>query len=890
MIKLLDYVCGLNFLKMGDYSFSPIMELSAGISLEYCKKLNSGKCDKAPLFFCFPEKKSASLWTAISILTNYYFEDHINNEIEGIKYNKGDKVKIFNSIGEVEGITKDFIFLKFKDQGGIPINKKLQSQLNKVHCKRSLSKKSTFGKNYRECKNNRNPISKILVPKDPETINQNYLESKVLLIAGRGNVKDINDLLNNVKIYNSPLSEIYPPGKNLIIKPDLKFFIDFFDNDELNLFEDFKNSMNRFFDILDINNAKEDLTKIIEKLDGTDVISEELDEDIRGFFADYESEMPKKIEFLEKKYPGVKESLPKKIRAVIINDISQIYEYPNAIKGFLEKKIPVIFISNRNVKNNTDFNFYDQLFENNPKYFRLNWNKHKIQELERHTNGSNYIDQGLWDQCKRYAQQSIDIDVIEGGELDILSPLLLSHIKDLDDFERLQKAFYTYFYPSLYALKNSMGTSEFIKSSIAKFNSIFDEFKSSIPLNIVKDFEKAISISFNFQNNTKHFEINENVFAQLLPIESDNKLFIPSEAISINLSSSESNKIIFTGYPFSEYSGSYLLNATCVDFVPEIKVLCWKNEASLTYAYLKRRTLAGYFTDNLEELVPLPDKYLLKQKSDFILELDNYLVVNLKKVNEGEEEDLQYLHTFKYKGYGIGNNLKSSFSVKCDIINFENGSFLFLPNSSKILAQTEDINGKLKVSKKAIGELNVGDKIFKYVKDRHAMRDIAKSNKTILSHLEKLEYWKITLEKLYIKCGSSVSKLKLLLDRTKKEYNLDNGNPSKLNIRNWLFDDEFLKPENENLRIILLANNETEIENKLIELDIAYQHVVSFTIGLSSKIKRQIVNQLSSKSIMDIDLEIIISGSPIIVQSRKILSIDKKDMEVDYINTRRILC
>ena len=53
MNELLKKVNRHNFLKMGDYKFSPIMELSSGISLEYCKKLNDKKCDKLPLFLCF---------------------------------------------------------------------------------------------------------------------------------------------------------------------------------------------------------------------------------------------------------------------------------------------------------------------------------------------------------------------------------------------------------------------------------------------------------------------------------------------------------------------------------------------------------------------------------------------------------------------------------------------------------------------------------------------------------------------------------------------------------------------------------------------------------------------------------------------------------------------
>ena len=71
---------------------------------------------------------------------------------------------------------------------------------------------------------------------------------------------------------------------------------------------------------------------------------------------------------------------------------------------------------------------------------------------------------------------------------------------------------------------------------------------------------------------------------------------------------------------------------------------------------------------------------------------------------------------------------------------------------------------------------------------------------------------------------------------------------------------------------------------------ISYQNVVAYTISLSSQIKKQIAKQLSSKSLDDLDLYVRVSGSEIFVQSRRIASIDKNDIEVDYRNTRKILC
>lgn len=890
MNELLKKVNRHNFLKMGDYKFSPIMELSSGISLEYCKKLNDKKCNKLPLFLCFPEKQSASLWTAISILTNYYFADYINNEVDGISFKKGQKVKIFNCIGEIERISRNKIFLKFRDQGGIPINEKLRGQLSPVPKTRALSIKKRFAINYKNNKTNRNPISKILAPNEPSIINQNNLDSRVLLIAGRGNVKELKNKLNDIKIYDTPLAKIYPENKNLIIKSDFKPYKIYFDKKEINKLSVFKNSIVKLHEIIDIEDAKNELEKIIHELQNDEEISLELDEKIETFFQDYEEELPGKVKFLKNKYPGIKESLPKKLRAVVVNDINQISEYPETIAGFLDKGIPVIFITNKYIRDNFDIDVYQQLFKANPDYFRFNWNKEKVQELISLADESEFIDQDLWGMSKRYAKQKIHIYVVEGPELDLLAPLLLSHIKEMDDFELLQKAFYKYFYPTLYSLKNSKNVSDVIKDLIEKFNEVFLKVKNGLRQDIIIDFSRAISLARDFANNAKPIEKYDSVYAQLIPSQLDEHFFIPSGANRMNIPTSDTGEIVFTGYPYSEYRGKDLLNASCLYFVPQVKILCWPNEASLTYNYLYRRIKAGYFTDNLHDILHVKSNYLLKNKDDFEQEIDSYFTKDRFKMVAEQEESLEFIHTFKYKGYGVEKNDNNTFTVRCDILNFADESFMFLPHRSTILAQTEDDNGNLKISKRTKNELNIGDTIFKYVKDRHTMRDIAKTKKIMSGHFDQLEFWKNILEDLYAKCNYSIDSLKLLLDKTKAENNLHKGNPSKSSLRNWLFDDEFLKPEKDNLKIILLANDENNIEKKLEQLDISYQNVVSYTISLSSKIKKQIAKQLSSKSRNNQDLNVQIDGNPILIQARNIISIEANNIEVDYRNTRKILC
>ena len=891
MKALLEFVGAKNHLKFGEYCFSPIMEASAGIALEYCKKVEKDKHKNPPLFFCFPEKKGASLWTSIAILTNYFLEDYIDNVVEGIKLKRGSIVKIFDCVAEIEKIIDGKVYLKFKDQGGIPIKNSLRSQISIVPSQRTLSLFKKYKSNLKESKTKRNAISKILVPNDADTINQNNLDSKVLLIAGRGNVKKIQELLNKIVFYNEPLSKIFPEKKNLIISPDLKFYKNLFNLENENQFFKFKDNLKKLEEYVKLNDAKIVLKELNTKLLEEAQISVEFDILFNSFVNDYKYEIPQ-LEFLEKNYPGFQDSLPKNLRAVVINDICQINDYPETIEGFLRKNIPVIFVSNRNVENSYEIDFYQRLFNNNPEYYRLNWNRKKISALYECSLDISYIDDELWTLSKRYAEQQIEIHISQKNDLDTLAPKLLKQIRNLDGFEILQKAFYNYFYPAIYALKNSIKTNGQVKDLILEFEKKFNEVKNSgIPFEVVQDFEKAIQLACLFECNTKFYDSNSNIFSNSLSMVTHDTMIIPVERMKNNIPTSMTDSILFTGYPYNEYSGKFLLNSVCLDFVPNVRVLCWPNEASLTMSYLKRRIESGYFCDYLLDTIPIKKEHLLKNKSDFGTEIDLFLKIDKSIIIENtQEENLDYLHTFKYKGYGVLNKEEVSFTVKCDIINFDDGSFMFLPKQSTILAQAEDNLVKTSIKETNINDLNIGYKIFKYKKDRSTYREISKHDKKIKDCFEKLEIWKSALEKIYFASDNNVANLEKLLTETKKKNNLTEGNPISSSLQRWLFDDEVISPRSPNLKIILLAAEVENYQQKLIELEIAFKEVSSYTIGLSTNIKKNIINQLISKTSINDMLSVNILGNEIKVEIRTIVSLVKSEIEVDYRNTRKILC
>ena len=239
MREILSDLNNKNHLKLGKYSFSPLMQLSGGIVLDYCDKIYTDKCERAPFILCFPQKKGSALWTSILLLTNSFLEDYIDNIVDGIEYRKGDKVKIYNSICEIISISDTVIKLKFKNQEFAILKderdnlKRLINGMSRAPKSRALNKYTKFFEGKKQIKNLRNPISKILIPNDPEVINENNLDSKVLLIAGRGNIKVFHELLNDSVFYEEQLSKTFGLGKNLIIKPDLKPYIHFFSKELL---------------------------------------------------------------------------------------------------------------------------------------------------------------------------------------------------------------------------------------------------------------------------------------------------------------------------------------------------------------------------------------------------------------------------------------------------------------------------------------------------------------------------------------------------------------------------------------------------------------------------------------------------------------------------------
>ncbi len=919
MIELLKSLSKKYYLQLGDYRFSPLIQLTSGMSLEYCYRLKENQCSKQPFLFCLPEKKAGALWTSISLLTNYYLEDYVSLGDEGISVERDDKVFIFGCVAQVERVHNGSIYLKFKDQGGLQLNNKLRNQLSLAPQARALNLLKKYQKARIESRRNRNPISKILYPKDEVFINQRNLKSKILLVAGRGQVKKFHDFLETLEIYGEKLRKVFPEGDNLIITPDLKSYTSDSNIRSEVSEKEFIQLLNKAYEKDLFQEAKDSIRELLEIYQVDDKITKDFDDSFSNIIDDYIEIIPE-IRIFYDKYPGYSEDLSDEFRAVVINDVSQLIDYKNTVDFFLQKGVPVIVFSNRSVVENREKWFYKSLFQNNQDFFRLNWNKKKLSTIKglntessgkicfrKCENGKlyyndpvsgkvipwikdNYIDQDLWNQTLRYESQIISIETYQGCQLDTLAPKLVKHVRELDEFEMLQKSFYRTLYPALYALKNSPRSNESVKRLISTFRKDFELVVDQLPKEVSQDFLKAIAEAEVFSQNNKEFESDVQLFSIGIPNDLDRDFTIPLDSDEKYLPDEYGERIVFTGFPFDEFRSNYLINSVNKYFIPEIELKCWPHEASLTYYYLRRRIEGGYFHDFLPEGIDVDQELRIKSDEDIESEIDRILQCsNITAEPVQAEEDIARIHQFRYKGFLSSQDSSTIWKVNCDVLNFENGDFMFLCKGSTILCLSEDAQGKMKVFSKSTDQFIHGDVVFRYIKDRTAYLEISKRDREVGKSYELLETWKNVLQELYSRHGHSIKNLESFLTKQKIERQLK-GNPIHNNLERWLFDEEVISPDKDNLRLILSAAEVSNIEERLAVLGQAYKIATAHRISLSARIKKEISRKLSKKVEMNGGFEINVDGATIEVETRTISSVDRNGIEVDYHNTRKILC
>jgi len=1063
MIEYLNKINRKYDLNIGNYCFSPILQSSIALSLEYVASIENAH-NREPFHICFPEKEYSSLWLSIALLKNFFHKDYdfkSQNRIEELGLKSNDKIELFGCVVRYVGMDGDKrVWIKFKDDnlrlclktGSIPY-------INKTN-RKALNTHGKFKSKRRELISQRNAISKIIIPKDDILINQQILISKVMVVAGRGNTNKLLEKMKSTEVHNESLFSAFQVNKDLIIKPDLDDYKSCFDSEH----SDKKNHFKRLF--LDSFERVKNL------------LDEEFDKDFIGLKQDVDNDqfddehfLKKYDEFLENlersyhqilfnvrdRHPGISTSLPGRLKAIIVNDIELLGNYAETIKGFINKKIPVIVVSDRNIGSK---NFYDNFFSEHPNSLRINWNRKKISELQKRnsqlpvegkdldgvqdaitflesanihnnakvgstvlvigggavamdcaktalrlgseeahivclesrsemstsdcenertlqektiviteemtlgkaraagatlllhtsvgpkrivgTNGKvlgleilkvksvfdsqgrfnltfhegsestlgadtiilaiseGFLDQQMWDSCKRYAEQQIEVEIFEGHPLDTILPETRRLIFNLEGFEKLKKAYWKYFLHAAYGVKNDFANNHSIKLWTEQFEEEYVNVKNLLDAGVSDVISEGLRLINEYKENTKKLNETIPVFAENYGDLNGHELLVPSCCAlpRIKNLSAQTYKILFTGHPLKEPRCKVLENSVCEYLIPEIKILAWPMEGDFVYKCLFGRLYGAYFTDYLNEAGGFSDDLLLTNKQDFEDEIVSFLKKTGRTQISGSSSDdekdiILAISSYKYNQYHDEDPSAGTYMVKCNIVDFDDDQFMFVPHKSKVLTQIETSDGSVRFKRASFEELKVGYKIYEYKFNRTQRMGLLKRKLGSHEELKNLNLWRDYLEFLH---GELKVKLEDELSAVMDHYGLD-GNPSSANIQRWLHDEEMLSPEDDNLRIIFTAYapyvEDVELED--VELFVtkvrkAYKIINSFNIGLSHKIKKLIIDRLNKiEGSYEKRFQINIQGFDLNIATATVIDLQKNDKLINYHDTRKIL-
>jgi len=888
-------------LTLGNKTFSPIMQLSIGLAMKYHEEVKNGF--KKPFHLNFPDKQDSALWLSVALMRNFLLEDYINqpdDRIEDYGIKKGDKIELFGAICTYEGSIRDKIQLGFSDQDTpIAITNRITRYINKTRRNR-INKFQVFGKKKKEARQNRNAISKLLEPNEPILVNEKILESKILVIAGRGDTRKFSERLKEESLHGTSFFDLFNGGQNLLIKPDLEDFKFLGKKEDPQVEERFEHYFLKFIHELkeELPDRNSEINSLIESINNNTYRTNEFKNTFEEIVTecDYESKYHK---IKDEYYPGIKEKLPKNLKSVVINDIIQLSLYEKVIEELLKRGIPVLVISNRYIEDKKELSFFENYFQIHTKDLRVNWNKKKIKTISKFNyKEENILDQWLWKKCLNFSNQKIKIQTTESHSVDDLLIDVQRAVSNLEGQERLRNAYWKYFNPLIYSFKNSEVWEAYNDDLLERFVSVYEVIKSTLSTDLDSLFDKIIEELRSQTSSNKVFKEDELLFSQEINVVNDTMLFPKGDfkKITAGKVNSSVTTITFPGFPLNEPINNYLLDSINDHIIQNIKIVCWPTEGKLTYQYILNRIKAGYFLDNIPSSWAFPEGLVLKYKKDIQEEIDHTLLLDLDLSDneeenniEAEEEVLRKISTFKYSPYQSNSTSDENYIVKCNIVDLEGNKFMFLPKNSTVLAKIELDESNFIFKRAKFSDLKKGDEIFQYELPRHELREISKRVDGSDKIFKELEIWRDSLNEMYANLNNKVYAVVDELDKVNQKYSIG-GSPTYQNVRNWLFDDDMHAPSENNLRMILSADNDGKKIDKVPQIIKSAKKAKSLSQQLSRDIKKAITSKLNKESQTDSDQIVIeVLGTIVKVKFSKITQLQKSDIEIEYQNTRQIV-
>lgn len=912
------------YLNLGIHKFSPVIQASTAITLDYSQEIQN-KGIIQPLIITFPSKESSVLWMAVQYLVNEFFINYIyqsENRVRELNLKSGDKIDIFSTTAifkKIDNVSNKLV-MSFSD--GVEAYTAMQNvQFINLARKEKVNKYAQYRKKKKEFLGKTKALTQILsLDKNP---NFGALKSKVVLISGRGKTGHFRRQLKETLVYDEPLSETILLDRNLLISPDFECFSGLLDSKSEKNTEYFFKAVKQCL----INFSAEDSDVQIAVNSCLDLLHSSLK--TKNFVDSYEflySRLSKESKYhtisnrlqnLYKYHPGIEDDLINDISAVFINDLQLFFENPNTIKYLLGNKIPVYVVSDRVVNEYNDLEIYSKIFESESfkDMYRFNWDKNKISSLELELdNGAKFIDYKNNNSFCRFVDQRIEIKELPLNEFDHIFCSIESKrfLHSLEDHELLQKTYYQVLRPLLYSIKNSVDSPDSAKliNALEIFNHCFDSSSSGLNEEvkeyISESLKKLKSYILSGDQPKVYLENNDDLLFQDISVGDTNFLIpLKSEGHKYNHNNdvcSESDKIVFIGYPYKEYSFKFIDQSIFKKIIPSIKFVLNQCEANVTANFIRRKISLGYYLERFPNCIDELNQYkisnedelnvLLNESITFYKEsFDDEAIHSKSTVAFGEfEQMLNELRYARFKGSSDPRQSAGQYLLDSDVLHFENGSYVFLPKGWRILTVKESITRSVESRSCKIDDLAVGDLAVIVNVSRKSISKYLEKSKPMSSHLEKLDSWRNILNE-YNDQYNDVSKLVSRLDTINQELELG-GSAENYNVLRWLHDEMLLAPAYDNLKMVLgLKYPKEELENRAKSILDAKKLILKTKNRLDQAVKEKI-NELIGDihNSLEDSFMLEVKGIKVRGEKHEIVGIERRsDLKIEYHSTMKFL-
>lgn len=912
------------YLNLGRHEFSPVVLASTAIALDYSVEIqNSGKIK--PLLITFPNRESSALWMTVQYLVNEFLEDYIyqsENRIKELNLKSGDKIDIFSTIAVLKKIdtASNKLVLSFSD--GLEAHTSMQNvQFINLARKKMVNKYAQYRKKKKEFLGKSKALTQIL----SLDMNPNFgaLKSKVVLISGRGKAGHFRRQLKETLVYDEPLSETILLDRNLLISPDFECFsgsVDSGSEKNTEFFckavkqslasfsaEDFdlQLAVNSCLDLLDTSLKTKRFVDSYESLYGR-----------LSLESKYHS-ISNRLQNLYKYHPGIEDDLINNVSAVFVNDLKLFQENPNTVNYLLGHKIPVYVISDRVISEFKDLDIYTKIFENESfkDLYRFNWDKNKITSLELELdNGVKYIDHLNNNSFCRFVDQRIEIKKLPLNEFDQVFNSIESRsfLSLLGDHELLQKAYYQILRPLLYSIKNSIDRPDSIKliNSLEVFNQCFESSSSGlneeVKESISESLNKLKSYILSGDQPKEYFENTDDLLFQDISVGNTNFLipieFEDHDSLHHNDVCSESDKIVFIGYPYREYSFKFIDQSVFKKLIPSVEFVLNQCEANVTINFLRRKISSGYFLERFPDCLDELNHYMIGNEGELNDLLNEAITFTQESIEDeaieeestvGFEEFEQMLNELRYAGYtGSSDSSQSAgqYLLSSSVLHFENGSYVFFPHGWRILTVKESITGAVESRSCKIDNLAVGDVAIIVNVSRKSITKYLEGSKTMLTHLEKLNLWRKIL-KDYGDQYDNVSELVSRLDTINQRMELG-GSAENYNVLRWLHDEMMLAPDYNNLMMVLaLKYPKEELSQRANSILSARKLILKAKNRLDRAIENKVAEMIGdSHTSLEDSFTIEVQGIKVRGKKNEIVGIEKRsDLKIEYHSTMKFL-